>query len=70
MIRLANSLFVKYAKNDDMTCTCEQANCKLMGSHEAGKCKNKSTGKGCMYLGPICDSCAQYLDPQYLFDLK
>ncbi len=70
VIELADQLVIKHAKKDkkNTRCTCEQDSCKLMGSHSPGRCKNHSSGKASMYLGPICDECAQFLDTQFLID--
>jgi hypothetical protein len=71
VIDLAGQFVIKYAKKNNKKtnkCTCEQDSCKLMGAHEPGRCKNNSSGKASMYLGPICDECAQFLDTQYLID--
>jgi hypothetical protein len=67
---LANTFISKYAKSEDLQCKCEHAQCKATGMHEPSKCRNKSSGKGCMYLGPICDACAEFMDPQYLLDMN
>jgi len=63
---LADLFISKYAIKEDLHCKCEQLKCKQMGFHEPGKCRNLSKGKASMYLGPICDECAMFLDPQYL----
>lgn len=70
IVELSDRLLEKYAKSQDMKCKCEHSKCKTMELHEPGHCNGKSTGKGCMYLGPICEQCAQFLDPQYLIDLE
>ena len=70
IIELSDLFAIKYAaKSKDLKCTCEQAVCREMGSHNPSNCKNESSGKGSMYLGPICDECAMFLDKQYLIDL-
>lgn len=40
-----------------------------MGAHEPGHCNNKSIGKACMYLGPICDECSMFIDSQYILGM-
>lgn len=69
MLIVASLINIKYAATSNMKCTCEQAKCTQMGAHEPGRCRNESTGKACMYLGPICDECAMFLDPQYIIDI-
>jgi len=75
IIDLANELVIKYAKKGKKgkkkkgaKCTCELEVCRAMGAHKPGRCSNHSSGKASMYLGPICDECAQFLDTQYLID--
>ena len=74
LIDLADSFTIKYAANQTkkdvkgQRCTCEQTKCHMMGAHEPAHCKGRSSGKASMYLGAICDDCAQFLDTQYLID--
>jgi hypothetical protein len=68
ILELAESFGIKYAAMD-MRCKCELAKCQEMGAHSPAHCKNKATTKGCLYLGPVCDECAMFLDPQHLIDL-
>ena len=68
ILELSDSFIAKYATKGDARCNCENIKCEEMGAHVAGHCKQKSTGKKVMYLGPICDECAMFMDPQYLID--
>lgn len=43
-------------------CNCEQTAC----DHEPGSCKNKAGDKKAMYIGSICDSCAEVMPKEYL----
>lgn len=43
-------------------CNCEQTACK----HEPAGCKNKAGDKKAMYVGSICDACAEIMPKEYL----
>jgi hypothetical protein len=49
-------------------CNCEQSACEVMGMHVPSKCKNLTNGKSSLYIGPICDTCAEYLPKEFLLE--
>ena len=47
-----------------MMCNCENSHCRACG---AKGCKNEANpAKRAMYIGPICDACAEYMPVEYM----
>ena len=46
-----------------MMCNCENSTCRCC----SGKgCTREATGKRALYIGPICDACAEYMPVEYM----
>lgn len=46
-----------------MRCNCENESCEVL--HAAGGCLMVAT-VGCMYVGGICEDCAEYMPAEFL----
>lgn len=61
----AFDLFVNglsFKKEASGRCNCENSDCK----HEAAGCKNKAGDKKALYVGALCDGCAEKMPAKYM----
>ena len=48
-------------------CQCENGGCEKLGTHKAGACKNPAGKAMAMYIGPLCNDCAELMPKEYLY---
>jgi hypothetical protein len=51
------------AKANNMKCNCEN---NLCGTHPAGACKTPAGKARMMYVGAVCDDCANCMDRRFM----
>lgn len=49
-------------------CNCENLACEEIKAHRAGSCPNKAGDKKAMYIGSICDKCAEKMEPEFMLN--
>lgn len=51
-------------------CNCENEACEKLGEHTAAGCKKPAGQFKALYIGSVCDDCAENLPAEYLIGFK